>query len=49
MAPLQRLVVSVLLILTAVFVFFAQTAEAAKGPKITSKVRPYPHMPTLLG
>lgn len=38
MFALQRIVVSVLLILTVAFVFFAQTAEAAKGPKITHKV-----------
>lgn len=38
MAALQRIVVSVLLILTVAFVFFAQTTEAAKGPKITHKV-----------
>ena len=38
MFNLQRLVVSALLILTVAFVFFAQTAEAAKGPKITHKV-----------
>ncbi|KAF2141874.1 uncharacterized protein K452DRAFT_358942 [Aplosporella prunicola CBS 121167] len=38
MATFQRLVISVLLILSVVFVYFAQTAEAAKGPKITHKV-----------
>jgi peptidyl-prolyl cis-trans isomerase B (cyclophilin B) len=38
MFTLQRSVVSVLLILTAAFLFFAQTATAAKGPKITHKV-----------
>ena len=38
MFTLQRLVVSALLILTVTFVFFAQTAEAQKGPKITHKV-----------
>jgi peptidyl-prolyl cis-trans isomerase B (cyclophilin B) len=38
MATIQRAVVSVLLILTAAFLFFAQTSEAAKGPKITHKV-----------
>ncbi|KAF2876514.1 peptidyl-prolyl cis-trans isomerase B [Massariosphaeria phaeospora] len=38
MASFQRLVISVLLILTATFVFFAQASEAAKGPKITHKV-----------
>ncbi|KAF1998016.1 hypothetical protein P154DRAFT_555469 [Amniculicola lignicola CBS 123094] len=38
MATLQRLVVSALLILTVTFVFFAQTASAVKGPKITHKV-----------
>jgi len=38
MFTIDRFVVSVLLILTATFVFFAQTAEATKGPKITNKV-----------
>ena len=38
MFTIQRFVVSVLLILTATFVFFAQTAQAVKGPKITHKV-----------
>lgn len=38
MANLQRIVVSLMVILTAVFLFFGQTAEAAKGPKITHKV-----------
>lgn len=38
MFTLNRLVVSALLILTVVFVFFAQTTEAAQGPKITHKV-----------
>ncbi|KAF2749895.1 hypothetical protein M011DRAFT_398085 [Sporormia fimetaria CBS 119925] len=38
MATLQRLVVSVLVILSVAFVFFAQTAEATKGPKVTHKV-----------
>ena len=39
MANLQRIVISLLLILTATFLFFAQTSQAAKGPKITNKVR----------
>lgn len=39
MAGIQRILVSVLVILTFAFVYFAQTAEAAgKGPKITNKV-----------
>jgi hypothetical protein len=38
MASIQRLVISVLLILTVTFVFFAQTTEATKGPKVTHKV-----------
>lgn len=39
MANFQRVAISLLLILTAVFLFFAQTSEAAgKGPKITHKV-----------
>ncbi|ESZ95681.1 peptidyl-prolyl cis-trans isomerase B [Sclerotinia borealis F-4128] len=38
MFTFQRLVVSALLILTVTFLFFAQTAEAVKGPKITHKV-----------
>lgn len=40
MGNFQRLVISVLLILTATFLFFAQSTEANKGPKITNKVRP---------
>ncbi|KAF2683453.1 peptidyl-prolyl cis-trans isomerase B [Lentithecium fluviatile CBS 122367] len=38
MLSLQRIVISALLILSITFVFFAQTTEAAKGPKITHKV-----------
>ncbi|KAF2209858.1 hypothetical protein CERZMDRAFT_46241 [Cercospora zeae-maydis SCOH1-5] len=38
MASLQRLLVSFMVILTFAFVFFAQSAEAQKGPKITHKV-----------
>ncbi|KAI7507417.1 Peptidyl-prolyl cis-trans isomerase [Hortaea werneckii] len=38
MIGLQRLLTSALLILTFVFVFFAQSSEAQKGPKITHKV-----------
>ncbi|KAL8943236.1 MAG: hypothetical protein Q9211_001054 [Gyalolechia sp. 1 TL-2023] len=38
MANLQRIVISLLLIVTAGFLFLAQTSEAAKGPKITAKV-----------
>jgi peptidyl-prolyl cis-trans isomerase B (cyclophilin B) len=38
MFTMQRFVVSALLILTVTFLFFAQTAEATKGPKITHKV-----------
>ncbi|EMC91221.1 hypothetical protein BAUCODRAFT_127134 [Baudoinia panamericana UAMH 10762] len=38
MASIQRLVISVLLILTFTFIFFAQSGEAQKGPKITHKV-----------
>ena len=38
MISLQRLLVSALLFLTVTFVFFAQSAEATKGPKITHKV-----------
>lgn len=38
MFSMHRLVVSALLILTVVFVYLAQTAEAVKGPKITHKV-----------
>ena len=37
MANLQRLAVSVLLILTFTFLFMGQTAQAVKGPKITHK------------
>lgn len=38
MANLQRVVISLLLIITAGFLFLAQTSNAAKGPKITNKV-----------
>jgi len=38
MATIQRVLVSLMVILTVVFIFFAQTGEAAKGPKITHKV-----------
>lgn len=38
MATLQRVVISLLLIITAGFLFLAQTASAAKGPLITNKV-----------
>ena len=38
MANAQRVVISLLLILTASFLFFAQASQAAKGPKITNKV-----------
>ncbi|KAI6904590.1 Peptidyl-prolyl cis-trans isomerase [Hortaea werneckii] len=38
MIGLQRLLTSALLILTVVFVLFAQSSEAQKGPKITHKV-----------
>ena len=39
MATAQRFIISVLLVLTVVFAFLAQASEAAKGPKITHKVR----------
>lgn len=38
MLSLQRIAISALLILSVTFVFFAQSTEAAKGPKITHKV-----------
>jgi peptidyl-prolyl cis-trans isomerase B (cyclophilin B) len=38
MANLKNLVISLMVILTATFLFMGQTAEAAKGPKITNKV-----------
>ena len=38
MANLQRLLVTLLLVCTATFLYFGQTVEAAKGPKITHKV-----------
>ena len=38
MASLQKVVISLLLIITAGFLFLAQTSSAAKGPLITSKV-----------
>ena len=39
MANFQRLVISALLILTAAFLFMANGVNAARGPKITNKVR----------
>lgn len=44
MASIQRFVISFLLILSVTFVFFAQTSEATKGPKITHKVRAMDHV-----
>ena len=41
MANLQKIVISLLLMLTAGFLFLAQTSSAAKGPKITNKVRSF--------
>jgi len=38
MASLQRIIISLLVILTFTFVYFAQATEAVKGPKITHKV-----------
>lgn len=38
MANLQRLVLSLVVVLAASLFLFGQTAEAAKGPKITHKV-----------
>jgi peptidyl-prolyl cis-trans isomerase B (cyclophilin B) len=38
MAGFQKIVISLLVMLTFCFVYFAQTVEAAKGPKITHKV-----------
>jgi peptidyl-prolyl cis-trans isomerase B (cyclophilin B) len=38
MANLRNVAVSLMLILTATFLFIGQTASAAKGPKITHKV-----------
>ncbi|KAL9021636.1 MAG: hypothetical protein Q9185_001171 [Variospora sp. 1 TL-2023] len=38
MANLQKILISLLLMLTASFLFLAQTSEAAKGPKITNRV-----------
>lgn len=38
MAILQRIIVSLLVLLTFTFIFFAQSSEAVKGPKITHKV-----------
>lgn len=38
MASFQRVIVSFLVLLTFAFVFFAQSSDAAKGPKITHKV-----------
>jgi peptidyl-prolyl cis-trans isomerase B (cyclophilin B) len=38
MAGFQKMVISLLVMLTFCFVYFAQTVEATKGPKITHKV-----------
>ena len=38
MANLKNILISVMVILTATFLFMGQSAEAAKGPKITHKV-----------
>jgi len=38
MAIAQKFAITVLLILTVIFAFLAQSSEAAKGPKITHKV-----------
>ncbi|KIW72656.1 peptidyl-prolyl cis-trans isomerase B, variant 2 [Phialophora macrospora] len=38
MANVQRIIISLMVILTATFLFMGQTAQAAKGPKITHKV-----------
>lgn len=38
MANIQRVLISLMVILAATFLFMGQTAEAAKGPKITHKV-----------
>jgi peptidyl-prolyl cis-trans isomerase B (cyclophilin B) len=38
MANIQRVVISLMVILTATFLFMGQTVQAAKGPKITHKV-----------
>ncbi len=38
MANLRNLIVSLMLILAATFLFMGQTVSAAKGPKITHKV-----------
>lgn len=38
MATFRNIAVSLMLILTATFLFMGQTASAAKGPKITHKV-----------
>lgn len=39
MAAFPRLIVALLLMITAGILVLAQTSEAAKGPKITHKVR----------
>ena len=39
MASSQRFVVSLFLVFTVLFAFLAQSAQAARGPKITHKVR----------
>ena len=39
MASLQRIILTFFVVFTVALVYFGQTAEAAKGPKITHKVR----------
>jgi hypothetical protein len=41
MASSQRFAVSLFLVFTVLFAFLAQSAQAARGPKITHKVWPY--------
>lgn len=42
MANILKYLVSLVVVLTFSFVYFAQTSEAAKGPKITHKVHVTP-------
>jgi len=52
MANIQRMIITFLLVLTATFLFLAQSSEAAKGPKITHKVAEVhqsPRDPGLIG
>ena len=48
MANIQNIIITLMVIMTGAFLFMGQTAEAAKGPKITHKVSEFRrHDPSL--